>query len=330
MTNPYFYDILLPVIQMNGNKIIGRFAPSPSGRLHLGNMLSSLLAWLDVRSLGGRMLFRLEDLDPDRSFREYAKLMAEDLLWLGLDWDDGWRPDGGTEFAQGQRTALYEQAFQTLQDLGVLYPCYCSRAQRLAASAPHPGDHRESGCGCRMMTDANRRLMERNHRLPATKVHVSNAEISFIDGHYGPQIFSFCAGRDDFIIRRADGVFAYQLAVSVDDAMMGVTRVVRARDLLDSTPKQIWLMTQLGYAPCIYCHGPLLVADAGRKMSKRDGDLNMEALRARNTSEELCGKLAYLAGLLPEPVPIKAADLVPLFSWDKVRKSDIPLPDNLF
>ncbi len=130
---------------MNGSKIIGRFAPSPSGRLHLGNMLSSLLAWLDVRSLGGRMLFRLEDLDPDRSFREYAKLMAEDLLWLGLDWDDGWRPDGGTEFAQWQRTALYEQAFQTLQDLGVLYPCYCSRAQRLAASAPHPGDTGKAG-----------------------------------------------------------------------------------------------------------------------------------------------------------------------------------------
>lgn len=330
MTNLRFRGILDLVMQMNKNKIVGRFAPSPSGRLHLGNMLSSLLAWLDVRSLGGRMLFRLEDLDPDRSFRKYAELMAEDLLWLGLDWDEGWRPDSGTEFAQGQRTALYEQAFQTLQEMDLLYPCYCSRAQRLAASAPHPGEFRESGCGCRTMTDANRRLMERNHRLPATKVHVSNTEISFTDGHYGPQTYKFRSGLDDFIVRRADGVFAYQFAVSFDDAVMGVTRVVRARDLLDSAPKQIWLMQQLGYAPCTYCHGPLLVADAGRKMSKRDGDLNMEALRTRNTPEELCGKLAYLAGILPEPVPTKAADLVPLFSWENVKKSDIPLPGDLF
>jgi glutamyl-tRNA synthetase len=315
---------------MSENQIVGRFAPSPSGRLHLGNMLSSLLAWLDVRSLGGRMLFRLEDLDPDRSFREYADLMSEDLLWLGLDWDEGWRPDSGAEFAQGQRTALYEYTFQKLQKMGLLYPCYCSRAQRLAASAPHPGEQHDGGCGCRVMTEQNRKLMEQNHRLPATKIHVSNTEISFTDGHYGPQHYTLHAGRDDFILRRADGVFAYQLAVSFDDAVMGVTRVVRARDLLDSTPKQIWLMQQLGYAPCTYCHGPLLVADVGRKMSKRDGDLNMEALRARNTPEELCGKLAYLAGILPEPIPIKAADLVPLFSWDNVNKTDIPFPVELF
>lgn len=314
---------------MDNEKIVGRFAPSPSGRLHLGNMLSSLLAWLDVRSLGGRMLFRLEDLDPERSYKEYADLMAEDLLWMGLDWDDGWRPDSGAEYAQGNRMALYEQAFQELSDRNLLYPCYCSRAQRLAASAPHPSEAREGGCGCRMMTDANRRLMEKNHRLPATKVHVPNAEISFMDGHYGPQMFSFRSGRDDFIVRRADSVFAYQLAVSYDDAVMGVTRVVRARDLLDSTPKQIWLMKQLGFPPLTYCHGPLLVAEEGRKMSKRDGDLNMEALRERNTPEELCGKLAYLAGLIPEPAPIKAADLVPIFSWNKVKKQDIILPNDL-
>lgn len=329
MTNWEFRDILPSVIHMQ-NKIVGRFAPSPSGRLHLGNMLSSLLAWLDVRSLGGQMLFRLEDLDPDRSFKHYADLMAEDLLWLGLDWDEGWRPDSGSEYAQGNRTALYEAALQQLENMGLLYPCYCSRAQRLAASAPHPGELREGGCGCRAMSEANRRLMEKNRRYPATKVHVPDAEISFPDGHYGPQLFSFRAGRDDFIVRRADRVFAYQLAVSYDDTAMGVTRVVRARDLMDSTPKQIWLMKQFGYAPLTYAHGPLLVAGEGRKMSKRDGDLNMEVLRARNTPEELCGKLAYLAGLLPEPVPIKAVDLVPLFSWDKVKKEDIPLPDDLF
>ena len=315
---------------MGNSKIVGRFAPRPSGRLHLGNMLSSLLAWLDVRSLGGTMLFRLEDLDPERSFKVYADLMAEDLLWLGLDWEEGWHPDGGENYAQGSRSALYEDAFQRLKDMGLLYSCYCSRAQRLAASAPHPGEMRDCGCGCRTMTDVNRRLMEKNGRLPAVKVHVPDTEITFTDGHYGPQVFSFRSGYDDFIVRRADSVFAYQLAVSYDDALMGVTRVVRARDLMDSTPKQIWLMEQLGYPPLTYCHGPLLVAGGGRKMSKRDGDLNMEALRRQHTPETLCGKLAYLAGLLPEPAPIKAIDLVPLFSWDKVKKDGIFLPDGLF
>lgn len=329
MTKSEFRVILFWVIHVD-NKTKGRFAPSPSGRLHLGNLLSSLLAWLDVRSLGGTMLFRLEDLDPERSYKKCADLMAEDLLWLGLDWDEGWYPNGGAMYAQGKRTGLYEDVFHQLQQTGMLYPCYCSRAQRLAASAPHPGDAKDIGCGCRDLTEDERASFEKNGRMPAVKIRVPNADVSFSDGHYGPQPHTFRAGQDDFIIRRADGVFAYQLAVSYDDAVMGVTRVVRARDLMDSTPKQIWLMEQMGYSAPVYCHGPLLTAPDGRKMSKRDGDLNMEALRQTHTPEALCGKLAYLAGLLPEPAPVRACDLVSSFSWDQVRKDDILLPDGLF
>lgn len=315
---------------MEKKKIKGRFAPSPSGRLHLGNMLSSLLAWLDVRALGGTMIFRLEDLDPDRSFKHYANLMADDLHWLGLDWDEGWYPDKGGDYAQGNRTTQYEALFEKFSANGMIYPCYCSRAQRLAASAPHPGEEQDRGCGCRTMTDADKVKMEGVKRHPAYKIHVNDTDIQFLDGHYGQQHFKLKAGRDDFIIRRADGVFAYQLAVSCDDATMGITRVVRARDLLDSSPKQIWLIQQMGFEAPEYCHAPLLVAPDGRKMSKRDGDLNMEALRLNHTPEELCGKLAFLAGILPEPIPVKAADLVPLFDWNKVQKEDISLPYDLF
>ena len=124
----------------------GSYAPSPSGRLHIGHIMSSLLAWLDVRSNSGSLLFRLEDLDPESSDLQYAKLMADDLLWLGLSCDEGWFPYKGSEYAQGARTELYREAFDILNNMGLIYPCYCSRSQRLAASAPHPGEHKDSSC----------------------------------------------------------------------------------------------------------------------------------------------------------------------------------------
>ena len=314
----------------NHLNIRGRFAPSPSGRLHLGNLLSSLLAWLDVRALGGTMVFRLEDLDPERSYPEYANLMAEDLLWMGLDWDEGWTPNRNPEYTQGCRSTLYEDVFAQFQAQEQIYPCYCSRAQRLAASAPHPGEQQELGCHCRFLTEEEKRAFAKNHRKPAYKIRMDSRDIDFIDGHYGPQHFSMVAGQDDFIIRRADGVFAYQLAVSYDDAAMGITRVVRARDLLSSTPRQIWLIQKMGGIVPEYCHAPLLVAPDGRKLSKRDGDLNMEYFRQKYTPEELCGKLAYLAGIIDRPDAISANELVPLFRWDKVRKENIVIPNDLF
>ena len=300
----------------------GRFAPSPSGRLHLGNMLASLLAWLDIRSLGGVMLFRLEDLDPERSWDEYASLMAEDLRWLGLDWDLGW-PDEDPACRQGLRTERYEAAYARLEALGLVYPCWCSRAERLAASAPHPGEERPLGCKCRYYTEEDKLKMRRR---PASKVIVPDAEVFVLDGHYGEYSENLARESGDFIIRRSDGVYAYQLAVSVDDMEMGVTRVVRARDLLSSAPRQKWLIETLGGVAPEYCHCPLLVSPEGRKLSKREGDLNMETLRQRYTPEALCGVLAYLAGLIDRPEPVTPSELVPGFSWSKVAKADIILP----
>ena len=159
------------------HSIIGRYAPSPSGRLHMGNIMSSLLAWLDVRSQDGKLIFRLEDLDPDRSDYDYAALMADDLQWLGLDWDEGWFPGKGTEYTQGARTHLYDEAFHLLQDKNLLYPCYCSRSQRLAASAPHPGEKRDSSCSCRYLSDRQRVELEAKGKKPAWKVIVPDEVI---------------------------------------------------------------------------------------------------------------------------------------------------------
>ena len=174
------------------------------------------------------MVFRLEDLDPERSWEHYAELMADDLLWLGLDWDEGWRP-GSQDSRQGTRTERYTAALDALTARGMVYDCYCSRADRLAASAPHPGEPREAGCPCRTLTVQEVQARLRMGRNAAKKLEVTDADISFIDGHYGPQKTELRRGRDDFLIRRSDGVFAYQLAVSVDDLEMGITRVVRAR-----------------------------------------------------------------------------------------------------
>lgn len=274
------------------------------------------------------MLFRLEDLDPERSSMEFADQMAWDLEWLGLDWDEGWRPGSGS-FCQGLRNEKYESALEGLKRKGLIYNCYCSRAERLAASAPHPGEFVDRGCGCRALRPDEVLLKERQGRKAAKKMLTCDRQIKWDDGHFGPQIDEMTSGRDDFIVRRSDGVFAYQLAVSVDDMDMGVTRVVRARDLMASTARQIYLIESLGGRPPEYCHAPLLTAPNGRKLSKRDGDLNTSVLRERFTPEELVGILAQIAGLQEKPTPVRASDLIPVFSWDLVPKNDIVIPSEL-
>lgn len=308
--------------------IIGRYAPSPSGRLHLGNILTCLLTWLDVRSQNGILLFRLEDLDPERSYEDCAETMADDLRWLGLDWDAGWRPHGGEAFRQSRRTERYQAALDALGGKGLLYDCYCSRKERLAASAPHRSDGGAPRCRCHSFTPEQVLQMQRMGRKPAKKAAVDVCPCLWTDGHYGLQR-NRLTPEDDFIVRRSDGVFAYQLAVSVDDMEMGVTRVVRASDLMDSTPKQLWLIRTLGGTPPVYCHAPLLTAPDGRKLSKREGDLNMETLRERYTPEALLGILARLAGLRETDAPVTARDLIPDFSWNRVPKGDLLLPPGL-
>lgn len=304
-------------------QVVGRFAPSPSGYMHMGNLLAMLLAWLDARAQNGRVIFRMEDLDPARSKPEYIDAMVADFHWLGLEWDEGF-PDPA--YQQSQRTALYEDAFQLLAQNDLVYPCWCTRAKRLAAaSAPHPGEAVfDPGCPCARLTRSRQAELFASGRKPAWKIRTPDRVVSVLDGHYG--LFSQNLAREtgDFILRRADGVFAYQLAVTVDDMLMGVNRVVRGRDLLTSAPQQSWLMETLGGTAPSYCHTPLLVSQSG-KLSKRLGSLSTQALRERIRPEELLGQLATLCGLLPKAEPVSAKELISLFRWDRVRLDDIPM-----
>ena len=303
----------------------GRFAPSPSGRMHLGNLFAALLAWLDVRHLGGELLLRMEDLDPDRCRPEYLSQLADDLIWLGLDWDLGWRP-GETAYCQSCRTPFYQAAFETLASRGLVYPCYCSRKERLAASAPHAADGARIYSGrCRRLSPKEREELARTRR-PAWRVEVPEETVSFVDRIQGPFSQNLARECGDFILRRSDGVYAYQLAVVVDDAAMGVTQVVRGSDLLDSTPRQLWLQEELGLPHPEYGHVPLLLAPDGRRLAKRDRDQELGELQSRYTAPELVGRLAHLAGLIPEPAPVTPAELVPLFSWEKLPKEDRTAP----
>ena len=299
----------------------GRFAPSPSGRMHLGNVMSALLAWLSARSRGGEMVLRIEDIDPDRSRRAYAEQILDDFRFLGLDWDEG-------PFWQSRRTGAYEQALEALT--AFTYPCYCSRAELHATQAPHASDGTFIYDGhCRDLTDAQRAALAQTRR-PATRIRVPDIDVSFVDGCRGPMAQNLARDCGDFILRRSDGAFAYQLAVLVDDAQMGVTQVVRGSDLMGSAPRQIWLHRLLGYEPPQYCHIPLLLAQDGRRLSTRERDLDMGALRQRYSAGEIIGRLAWLAGLQPAPEPVSAAELIGSFRWDRVPKSDIFLPDDLF
>ena len=303
--------------------IRGRFAPSPSGRMHLGNLFSALLAWLSVRSAGGVMVLRMEDLDPDRCRREYAGQLAGDLRWLGLDWDEGYEAGGPHgPYLQSERTELYAAAFRSLEERGLIYPCFCTRAQRLAASAPHRGDGQETGCRCKYLTETERAALARTRR-PAWRLTVPDREISFTDGLQGPCSENLLRDCGDFILRRSDGVYAYQLAVVFDDGDMGISQVVRGRDLLDSTPRQLYLYELLGLTPPEFYHVPLLLAPDGRRLSKRERDLDMGALRQRFTPAELTGLLAFWAGQLDRPEPVTPAELAKAFDWKKVPRADI-------
>ena len=310
---------------------VGRFAPSPSGRLHLGNLACSLLAWLSAKSQGGSIVLRIEDLDAARCPRIYADQLEEDLRWLGLVWDEG-GSDGGPHgpYYQSECAGIYTESYRKLEGMGLVYPCFCSRAQLHAASAPHTSDGNVVYPGtCRNLTPAQ--IAEKSRtKAPAWRIKVPDEEITFIDGHmgeYGEWLPEDCG---DFLLRRSDGMFAYQLAVVVDDARMGVTQVVRGSDLLSSTARQIYLYRLLGLTPPSFAHCPLLLDAQGRRLSKRDGDQSLEHLRGRYTAPEIIGKLAYLYGLQDRPEPRTPESLLPDFDWAKVPKQDVCLEEGLF
>ncbi len=288
----------------------GRFAPSPTGRMHLGNMFSALLSWLSVKSKGGEWLLRIEDIDPQRSRQVYADLQMKDLEWLGLTWD-------ATPVYQHERGALYQEAFDHLESKGLTYPCYCTRADLLATQAPHESDGRVVYKG------TCRNLPPQPGKTAATRLIVPQRAITFVDGHYGTQTVDLSKEVGDFIIRRKDGAWAYQLAVVVDDALMGVTEVVRGRDLLLSTPQQIYVAELLGYPAPRFIHLPLLCNTEGQRLSKRDKSLDMGSLRERYQPEEIIGQLAFWAGLQTDTTPITAENLIPLFSWNEIPCHDI-------
>lgn len=295
---------------LNSNqKVTGRFAPSPTGRMHLGNVMSALLSWLSARSKGGSWLLRIEDIDTGRSRREYADMIQDDLEWLGLLWD-------GTPLFQSERNDIYEHYYDQLKGRRLTYPCYCTRADLLAASAPHESDGRVVYPGtCRNKAPQD--------GPSATRLIVNDEVIIFTDGHYGERSVDMKRQVGDFVIRRRDGGWAYQLAVVIDDALTGVNEVVRACDLLLSSPQQIYLSQLLGFVPPRFIHLPLLCNTDGQRLSKRDKSLDMESLRQRYSAQEIIGLLAFYAGLIPEAMPVSAADLLPLFDWDKVPRENI-------
>lgn len=296
--------------------VVGRFAPTPSGRMHLGNVFSALLAWLSVRSQNGEMVLRMEDLDTQRTSAEFAQTLRDDLRWLGLTYDRETPP-------QSQRSDTYDLYFERLREMELLYPCYCTRSQLHSVNAPHLSDGTYVYPGtCRNMT---REEQEKMNRAPAWRVMVPDRVWSFTDrvqGYYELNLAKECG---DMVVRRADGVYVYQLAVTVDDGEAGVTEVVRGMDLLSSAPRQMYLQELFGFPHPGYAHVPMLLAPDGRRLSKREKDLDLGQLQLRLRPEQVLGSLAYAAGIIDVREPVSAAELVGEFSWEKITGEAIYL-----
>ena len=302
-------------------KPVGRFAPTPSGRMHLGNVFAALLAWLSVRSRDGEMVLRMEDLDTQRTSADFAQVLREDLMWLGLDYDR-------ETPAQSLRTEAYDEAFRILEEKGLIYPCYCTRSQLHSVNAPHLSDGTYVYPGtCRGLTAQQRSAFGRK---PAWRVTVPEKVWSFTDRVQGAYSLNLSTDCGDMVVRRADGVYVYQLAVTVDDGAAGVTEVTRGMDLLSSAPRQMYLQELLGLPHPEYAHVPMLLAPDGRRLSKRDRDLDLGELRRRVTPEQLIGTLAYAAGIIERLEPVSAAELAKGFSWEKVKGESLYLDASIF
>jgi glutamyl-tRNA synthetase len=300
----------------------GRYAPSPTGAMHLGNARTALLAWLDARAAGGAFVMRVEDLDRARIVAGAEERLLADLRWLGLDWDEG--PDvagGGGPFApyrQSERTHLYDGAVARLLAAGAAFPCACTRADvARAATAPHAADDDEPRYPgtCRGLAAS-----EVEARAAA---HGRTPSIRFASGAADPAV-------DDFVLRRADGVAAYQLAVVVDDIAMRITRVVRGDDLLRSTPRQLALYRALGAPPPAFVHVPLVLSPGGERLAKRTRPPSVASLRERGVAAEaIVGALAASAGLAPAGSMVMPADLVATFDWARVPSTAVTLDEGV-
>lgn len=321
------------------NTPVGRFAPSPTGLLHLGNAWAFLLAWLAAKAQGGRIILRHEDIDPARSRKEWMSAIERDLTWLGLSWDEGPEEGAHAPYRQSLCSPLYEKALASLNARGLIYPCYCTRKElRTLAGAPHGaadglGDAGAAYPGtCRHLSQEERAKKEAEGRRPSLRLLCQNDEEEyFTDLVLGPQRISLKSCGGDFALRRSDGVWAYQLAVVVDDMRMHITQVVRGEDILLSTPRQILLYRLLGGAPPTFAHIPLLYDEEGERLAKRHKSLSLAALREKGCSPQaVVGYLACLAGILEKPSPITPADLAKriggTFPWHILPKGRIVIP----
>ncbi|WP_301859031.1 tRNA glutamyl-Q(34) synthetase GluQRS [uncultured Megasphaera sp.] len=307
----------------------GRFAPSPTGYIHLGNVWTAFLCWLQVRQAGGTLVLRIEDIDEQRSKPVFEQALLEDLRWLGLTWDEG--PDAGGAcgpYVQQQRYDFYAACLQSIQERGLLYPCYCSRARLQAIGAPHAGEHTVYDGHCYGLTDEERRQMK---KAPSFRIHVPPRHIAFSDGIYGRQEAFLPTSCGDFVLRRADGLYAYQLAVSADDGAMAITHVLRGRDLLSSTAQQIWLMELLGYTPPVYTHVPMLIDGQGQRLSKRQHGITVRELRSHGvTAAQVLSYLAWKGGLLPDPAVYSLDELLHYCDLQRLGQKDIRMDDDVY
>ncbi len=313
----------------------GRYAPSPTGLIHVGNARTALVAWLSARSRGGSFVWRLEDLDGPRTVPGMAAAALADLAWLGLDWDEGGGRGGPhAPYEQSGRSVLYERALDLLAAKGRLFPCKLSRADLAQlASAPHGHDGAAAYPSTLRPRDLPADWYPR-HRAQARpeaalRFRVEKGLVAFEDRVYGEQQEDVAGAVGDFVLKRRDGLYAYQLAVVVDDLAMGINEVVRGRDLLDSTARQMQLIAALGGRPPAYAHLPLVLNAAGEKLSKRDAGLTLAALReAGARPEALVGAFAHSLGLLDRAEPVSATELVALFDWNRLSTEDWVLSQN--
>ncbi len=303
--------------------------------IHLGNARTALAAWLSVRCRGGVFVWRVEDLDGPRVVPGLAAAQQEDLAWLGLDWDEG--PDVGgphAPYVQSERSELYEAALRRLAAAGRLFPCRLSRKDLQAmASAPHGAEETPYLASLRpesLEPDWFERLSGMARPDAAIRFRVGEEEVSWTDRVFGPMTERVDQAVGDFVLKRRDGLYAYQLAVVVDDLAMEIDDVVRGADLLASTARQIQLINALGGTPPAYAHVPLIVRSPGEKLSKRDQSLTLRSLREEGARPEaVTGYLAYSLGLLDRPEPCRPADLISKFAWEKIGRADWMLPERL-
>ncbi len=304
----------------------GRFAPSPTGLLHIGNARTALTAWLSVRRQGGVMVLRVEDLDPPRVLPGAEQAILDDLRWLGLDWDEG--PGRGgphAPYRQSERLAGFQAALERLAATAVLFPCTCSRAElRRLASAPNdPTEDAPPYPGkCRNVPITADDLRASPERRRSLRFRVPPGEVCFDDSVFGRRCQDVAQAVGDFVLRRADGLFAYQLAVVVDDIAMEIDEVVRGADLLGSTPRQVLLYRALGGRPPRYGHVPLVLGPDRERLAKRHGGITIASLRAAGQSAaDIIGRLGWSLGLLDRPEPVLPKELVARFDWAKVPKA---------